>query len=92
MLFSILGNILKKPELGQYSLGSGLATSLVESNASLLLTAYTDGGGTIAGGVALGAGNDRVDNRGVISGAVSLGDGDDVFVDYAGSSVSCTST
>ena len=39
MLFSILGNILKKPELGQYSLGSGLATSLVETNASLLLTA-----------------------------------------------------
>ena len=39
MLFSILGNILKKPELGQYSLGSGLATSLVETNASILLTA-----------------------------------------------------
>jgi hypothetical protein len=45
-----------------------------------------DNRGTIAGGVALGAGNDRVDNRGVISGAVSLGDGDDIFVDYAGSS------
>ena len=39
MLFSILGNIFKKPELGQYSLGSGLATSLVETNVSLLLTA-----------------------------------------------------
>ena len=39
MLFSILGNILKNPELGQYSLGSGLATSLVETNTSILLTA-----------------------------------------------------
>ena len=41
MLFSILGNIFKKQELGQYSLGSGLVTSLVETNASLLLTAGT---------------------------------------------------
>ena len=39
MLFSILGNIFKKPELGQYSLGSGLTTSLVETDTSLLLTA-----------------------------------------------------
>jgi hypothetical protein len=45
-----------------------------------------DNRGTIAGGVALGAGNDRVDNRGTILGTVSLGNGDDTFVDYAGSS------
>lgn len=37
--------------------------------------------GTIAGGVTLGAGNDRVVNRGTIGGAVLLGAGDDSFVD-----------
>ncbi|KQM36597.1 autotransporter outer membrane beta-barrel domain-containing protein [Sphingomonas sp. Leaf10] len=43
--------------------------------------------GTIAGGVTLGAGNDRVVNRGTIGGAVLLGEGDDSFVEGANSSV-----
>lgn len=43
--------------------------------------------GTIAGGVTMGAGNDRVVNRGVIGGPVLLGDGDDSFVEGAGSRV-----
>jgi len=43
--------------------------------------------GTIAGAVALAAGNDRVVNAGTINGAVLLGDGDDGFVERAGSRV-----
>lgn len=43
--------------------------------------------GTIAGSVALGAGNDRLVNAGTITGAVLLGDGDDGFVERAGSRV-----
>ncbi|MGN7161562.1 autotransporter outer membrane beta-barrel domain-containing protein [Sphingomonas sp. SAFR-052] len=43
--------------------------------------------GTIAGGVTLGAGNDRVVNRGTIGGAVLLGEGDDSFVEGANSRV-----
>ena len=64
------------------TLSSTGAITVTGSDAAELV----DNRGTIQGGIALGAGNDRVDNRGVISGAVSLGDGDDTFVDYAGSS------
>ena len=39
MLFSILGNILKNPELTKYSLGTGLVNSMAETNTSILLTA-----------------------------------------------------
>ncbi|MBW6525083.1 autotransporter outer membrane beta-barrel domain-containing protein [Sphingomonas sp. RHCKR47] len=63
------------------TLASAGAITITGSDAAELV----DNRGTIAGGVALGGGNDRVDNRGTIAGTVSLGDGDDVFVDYAGS-------
>ena len=46
-----------------------------------------DNDGTIAGGITLGAGNDRIVNRGTIGGAVLLGEGDDSFVEGANSSV-----
>jgi len=63
------------------TLASAGAITVTGSDAAETL----DNRGTIAGGVALGAGNDRVDNRGRITGTVSLGDGDDTFVDHAGS-------
>jgi len=59
------------------------ATTITGTDANETVT----NSGTIAGSVALGAGNDRFVNAGLVQGAVALGDGDDGFVEGAGSSV-----